>query len=244
MLITYNGNMLNFGGNVVNYNNPNEGLLLYLDSTKLSSYNGSGDTWNDISGFENNATLVNSPTFNSNNGGSIVFDDDSFQYGTVPNIGNQNTWTVEIWFKITSSLFGKCTTLVTNEFDLNNKLNFSIGTNIFPTNSNICVGFFDGAWRTTNGFAPNINTWYQVVGTYDGQVIRQYINGISSGGTVNYIGTPQSGGEIRLMRRWDGTVIKSNLADGHLSIVKIYNRALSSTEVLNSFNNNKIKYGL
>jgi hypothetical protein len=83
-----------------NYNNPNEGLLLYLDSTKLSSYNGSGDTWNDISGFENNATLVNSPTFNANNGGSIVFNDDLLQYGTVPNIGDQNTWTVEIWFKI------------------------------------------------------------------------------------------------------------------------------------------------
>jgi hypothetical protein len=244
MIITYNGNIVNFGGSIINYNDPNQGLLIYLDSTRTSSYVGSGSTWNDISGFDNDATLINNPTFDVNNGGSIVFDDDLFQYGTIPNIGDLPNWTVEVWFKLTSTLSGKCTALVANQFDLTSKLNFSIGTNLFPTNSNICVGFYDGQWRTTTGFVPNTDTWYQVVGTYDGQTIKQYINGVLSGGTVNYIGTPQSGGELRLMRRWDSTAIKSNLVDGHLSIIKIYDRNLSNTEVLNNFNTNKVKYGL
>jgi hypothetical protein len=100
------------------------------------------------------------------------------------------------------------------------------------------VGFFNGSWRNTTGFDPLTNTWYQVVGTYDGSVITQYVNGMASGGTVNYVGTSQSGGEIRLMRRWDGTVTTNNLINGDLSIVRVYNTALNSTQILQNYNEN------
>jgi hypothetical protein len=236
--------VVSLGGSIVKLDPIDTGLILYLDASNTSSYIGSGSSWNDISGFNNNATLINTPTFDSNNGGSIVFDDVSLEYATIPNIGNKSNWTVEVWFKTTSSLAGKCTSILTNQYDLATKLNFSIGTNIFPTNSNICAGFFNGAWRTTTGFAPTINTWYQVVGTYDGSVIRQYVNGVASGGTLNYVGTPQSGGEIRLMRRWDDTLQQSNLLDGQLAVAKIYNRALSASEVLSNFNSIKSRFGL
>ena len=51
-----------------------DGLILDLDAAKRDSYPSSGTVWNDISGFQNNGTLINGPTFNSSNGGSIVFD--------------------------------------------------------------------------------------------------------------------------------------------------------------------------
>ena len=48
------------------------GLVLNLDAGVDASYDG-GTTWRDLEG-GNNGTLTNGPTFDSDNGGSIVFD--------------------------------------------------------------------------------------------------------------------------------------------------------------------------
>ena len=50
-----------------------DGLVLCLDAASRESYPGSGTVWTDLAG-SNNGTLTNGPTFNSANGGSIVFD--------------------------------------------------------------------------------------------------------------------------------------------------------------------------
>jgi hypothetical protein len=218
------------------------GLLINLDSGNSTSYPGTGNTWYDLAGTSNNATLFNSPTYSSSYDGILQFDDVSLEYATIPNIGSLSNWTVEAWFRLNSPLTGKVTAIVTNEFDLVDKLNFSIGTNNAPTNRNISVGFFDGSFRTTTGVVPQVGVWYQVVGTYDGSVVRQYVNGVASGGTVNYVGTPESGGEVRLMRRWDLTEIASNFVDGDLAIVKIYNTALSSSDILQSYNDTYTRF--
>jgi len=220
------------------------GLVLNLDAGFTPSYPRSGSTWSDVSTSSNNATLFNTPTFSSTSSGILQFDDNSSEYATAPNLGDLNVWTVEVWFRLTTSLTNKVTSLVCNQFNLVNKLNFSVGTNNAPGSYNLVVGFFNGAWRNTTGFAPSTNVWYQVVGTYDGSTIRQYVNGSASGGTLNYVGTPQSGGGVRIMRRWDETTSASNLVDGDLSIVRIYNRALSSTEVLSNFDSTKSRFGL
>ena len=51
-----------------------DGLVLYLDAANPKSYPGSGTTWYDLSGNGNHGTLVNGPTYTSDNNGSIVFD--------------------------------------------------------------------------------------------------------------------------------------------------------------------------
>jgi hypothetical protein len=217
-------------------------LLVYLDSGNPSSYLGTGSTWTDLEGGDDNATLFNSPTFSSSYQGILQFDDASLEYATIPDLGNLPEWTVEAWFRLTSPLTGKVTSIISNEFDLLDKLNFSIGTNNAPVNLNLSVGFYDGTWRATTGVVPQVGVWYQVVGTYDGSVVRQYVNGVASGGTVNYVGTPQSGGEVRLMRRWDETAIQSNLVDGDLAIVKIYDEALTSGQVLSNYNSTYTRF--
>lgn len=219
-------------------------LLIYLDTGNSNSYPSTGTTWFDLTQDNNNATLINTPTYSATFDGILQFDDASSEYATVPNIGSLSAWTVEAWFRLTTSLNSKITSIVCNEFDLINKLNFSIGTNNQPSNANLAVGFFDGAWRNTTGFVPATNVWYQVVGTYDGSVIRQYVNGSASGGTLNYVGNSQSGGEIRLMRRWDSPLVAGNLVDGDLAIIKVYNTALSSNDILNNFNSEKSRFGL
>jgi hypothetical protein len=86
--VTYTGNIVT------------NGLVLNLDAGKLDSYPRSGTTWRDISGNGNNATLVNGPTFNNGNNGSIVFDginDHSTISTTVTSAYSELT--VEIIFK-------------------------------------------------------------------------------------------------------------------------------------------------
>ncbi len=227
---------LNNNGYWTSYPALPSSLLVYLDAGNSSSYSGTGSTWFDLTSNNNDATLFNTPTYSSSFSGIIQFDDASLEYATIPDIGSLSAWTVEVWFRLTTALNSKVTALVSNEFDLSNKLNYSIGTNNAPTNFNLTSGYFNGTWHNVTGVIPSINTWYQVVGTYDGSTIRQYINGTVSGGTLNYVGTSESGGEIRLMRRWDSALQASNLVDGDLAIVRIYNQALDSTQVLQNFN--------
>jgi len=224
---------LNNNGYWTSYQSP---LVVYLDSGNPSSYSGSGSNWVDLSGENNNATLINSPTYSSSFEGILQFDDVSLEYATIPDLGDLPQWSIEVWFRLSTPLTGKVSAIVTNEFDLVNKLNFSLGTNNAPSNRNLAVGFFDGSWHTTTGVVPQVGVWYQMVGTYDGSVVRQYVNGVASGGTVNYSGNPQSGGVVRLMRRWDETLTSSNLIDGDLAIVKIYSSYLTAGDILSSYN--------
>lgn len=58
------------------------GAYAIYDFGNSSSYGGSGATVNDVSGNSRNATLINSPTYSSTNGGSMEFTSASSQYMT------------------------------------------------------------------------------------------------------------------------------------------------------------------
>jgi hypothetical protein len=219
-------------------------LIVNLDAGDPASYSGSGSTWTDLAGGNNNATLINTPTYSSSNSGYLNFSPSSLEYGTIPNIGDLSNWTVETWVRVTASLTGKVTAVAANEFDLSSRLNFSIGTNRAPSSYNLCAGFFDAnGWHTTSGFTPTQNTWYQIVGTYDGTTVVQYVNGASNT-SLSYTGTPQSGGEIRIARRWDSPLTSSNMMPADIGVIKIYSRALSGSEVTENFEALRDRYGL
>ena len=223
------------------------GLLLYLDAGNTSSYNGSGTTWYDLSGNSRNATLINTPTYDSStNGGLFSFNDAQFEHATIPDIGDQNVFTVEAWCRVHKSLTGKVTSVVTNQYNLqsgaNAKLNFSIGTNRAAGSYNMSFGFFDGNWRNVSGSASSLDVWYHLVGTYDGSSLKFYVNNALDS-QIGYVGTPRSGGEIRIARRWDAeNNLASNFFDGDISIVRVYNRALNTTEISQNYNADKQRY--
>lgn len=219
------------------------GLQLYLDAGNPNSYNGTGSTWNDLSTFNRSATLFNSPTYNSANSGYLSFLDTSLQYASVPNIGSLSTWTIEAWANISLSLSGKVTSIISNQFNLTNALNFSLGTNNAPGSYALALGYYNGAWRTTAGITPTLNTWTYFAGTYNGTILRQYTN-TSEVSNLSYTGTSQSGGEIRIARRWDDTITSTNYLRGSISVIRIYNRALSAAELLQNYNAQKNRYAV
>ena len=164
---------------------------------------------------------------------------------TGSDLGSLSVFTVSCWFNLTTlPTTAGAAAVVTNAYTgTPNVLNFSIGLNNSPTTANICAGFFDGAWRNTAGFAPATNTWYNVVGTYDGFTIVQYVNG-GTNTSSSYAGTPStSGAGLRIGRRWD-TGAGVDHINGQIPIVQIYNRALSANEVLQNYNAQKSRFGL
>jgi hypothetical protein len=81
-----------------------DGLVLSLDAGNANSYPGTGTNWADLSGNGLNGTLVNGPTYNSANLGSIVFDGTN-DHVTVANnslLNPTTTISVAAYFNISS----------------------------------------------------------------------------------------------------------------------------------------------
>jgi len=233
------------------FNSPKiatNGLILCVDSGNTKSYPGTGATWTDISRNSNTVTLTNTPTFSTANNGILTFSRTGVQYGeTSTSLANTPNWTAEAWVKFTTvpSANSTVSALVTNIYNaVTFNLNFALTTSVdgvtFP---GIYAAFFNGNWRHTSPHVPSAGVWYQYCGTYDGASIKLYVNGTLFSSTA-YVGTAASGGAIRIARRWDSTLTANNMIDGAIPIVRVYNRALAATEVLQNFNANKGRYNL
>lgn len=223
----------------VNYNYPSivtSGLVALLDASFTTSYSKGGTGWRDLSDTQSTATLINGVSYLTNNNGSLSYSSSSLQYVELPDLGNLNNFTVSCWFKLnTLPTTSGAAAVVTNVYNGSN-LNFSVGLNNSPFSSNICGGFFNGAWRTTSGFTPATGSWYSVDVTYNGSQIIQYLNGAQQS-TLTYSGTAQSSGlGIRIGRRWDSSPSSVDFINGEIPFVSIYNRALTSTEILSNYN--------
>ena len=73
-------------------------LVLYYDAANTKSYPGTGTTWTDLSGNGVTGTLVNGATFNSGNGGYIVFDGANDYVSTINDIVlEEEDFTMGFW---------------------------------------------------------------------------------------------------------------------------------------------------
>jgi len=205
---------------------PTSGLSLYVDAGRASSYSGSGNQWNDLSGNNNTGTLQNSPTYSSSNGGILTFNG-SNQYITfnspvnIP-IGNSN-YTISVWFNASSlgnkGFVGWGGYLNTNQV---NALRLS------------ATGFIHYWWG--NDLAVNtalsINTWYNVVARFDGTNRQIWLNNVLIGGD-----TPGSSHNVPNANNLTiGTTNVNEYFNGKISNVEIYNRAISDSEIAELYN--------
>jgi hypothetical protein len=216
-----------------------DGLMIYLDAANTRSYPGTGNTWYDLRG-NRNFTLQNNPPFFANSaGGSIGFTAANSHHATATSLPLMTTWTVEVWHYYTGVNSGQFPTIVTEVYPT--LINYTIGcTTSSSTNTKLRVGYYPNVWKQTNEYTLTQNTWYQIVGSYDGATIKLYINSTLQLSTADATTPTSTGSGIRLMRRWDF----EEYWGGSLSTVKIFNRALSATEIKQNFEATRDRYGI
>jgi len=232
---------INGGPNIVT-----DSLVLYLDAANTRSYPGSGTVWSDLNRGGNNGTLRNGPTFNSGNGGSIAFDgvDDFVEIQNQIQFDQTDPFTLSSWVKSPSVGDNQ---IINNEnssytgyrLNINGQANIEIGLR-----SSI---FDDIAIETLNSI--NTDTWYHIVGTYDGTSnasgMKIYINGVEE--STNILSNTLTSSTLSNQRTLLGIRRISPPPDplrGNIANVQIYNRTLSATEILQNYNATKGRFGL
>jgi hypothetical protein len=230
-------------------------LILCLDAANPKSYSGSGNTWFDITGRGNNGTLVNGPAYSSNSGGFIscdgvddyieILDNSIFDFGT-------NNFSVEYWFRKNATTSGYAHIWGVNKWNVGgggagtNEWDLAIGNGISGTGESIYITIESGStsYFMTNSSNPKLYLWNQLVGIRSGAGLSMYVNGALIG-TSSPVGMTTStsvnnisGRNIRI----SNSALNNYFSKSDSSIVRIYNKALSSDEVKQNYDANKARY--
>ena len=243
--------MSTVGGGV---NIVTDGLVLYLDAANTKSYPGSGTTWTDVSRGGNNGTLVNGPTFNSGNGGSIVFDGvDDFVGVTNPTVLQSQNLSISVWINPLVAV-----NTVTDIIDFDHATltyqGWVIQSEDATTNRYYYLAYYDGSnFQPSGGFGVGKgiqitnNVWQNITYVKNSTSVLGYMNGIqvfngtSTNSTISY----QSNRNLRI-----GGVISTSpgvgarFFKGNIPQVQVYNKALTAQEVLQNYNATKNRFGL
>lgn len=208
-----------------------DGLILYLDAGYKSSYGGSGTTWYDVSGYGNHGTLTNGPTFNSSNGGNIVFDgtNDYVKVSSFP-VPVQGPGTISFfgYYSLVSGVLNVITIISGN-----NAIQIGIRSN------GIVWGYGGGTLLSYT--IPTINQIAQWTVTFNGSNIKVFINGVLNNSTTTASNQVGSNSTFYI-----GTFIDAGLEafPGAIYECQVYNRVLSDNEISQNYNAQKGRYGL
>lgn len=217
----------------------NSGLVLHVDAGNPASYSGSGTTWNDLSGNGSNVTLA-STSYNSANGGSIVFNGTTSYADFTANVGSTNVVTVEMWVKTNSlnppngaMFFGF------NLYDV-----WTSGGNI---GYNTSAGDLYGVPSAQVDNLGIVGGWRHLVfvmnsGSKSNNKI--YVNGQAQTmsqvyGAFGSVNSNFNSGNGRISGWRYNADWKMNM---NVANFKVYNRELSSQEISNNYNANKSRF--
>ena len=218
-----------------------DGLVLYLDAANSRSYVSGSTVWTDLSRGGSNGTLVNGPTFNSSNGGSIAFD------GTnkYVSLSKQNTFvsvtqfSMCAWMKRTLS---NSLIIISQLESLSNDISFELWNDGYA--------YFEvGNGSNSYGRVLNNSTSWQFLSmVYNGTLVgnsnrlKGYINGVEQ--TLDFVATtiPATTGTVNANLILGSYLAGPNYGSGNISNVQVYNRALSASEVLQNYNTTKGRF--
>jgi hypothetical protein len=220
------------------------GLVLALDAGDVNSYPGSGTTWYDTSGNNYNGTLYSGATYAARNGGVIVFDgtNDYMQLVDGLDTPTATNSTYEFWCKTTTNKNAEYLKVgsgaVTNSagemafFYINNLMYFIKFVSASGDRPHISATYnynlADGEWK-------------HIVGTYQGTASAGtstlYYNGVQVGvnSTITYSTSEAQPGFSQA---------SSYAFAGDLANIRVYNRALSASEIEQNYLAQKSRFGL
>jgi hypothetical protein len=197
------------------------GLVVNLDAAFTPSYSQSGVTWYGVGQSDYTATLTNSPTFSTSDGGTFVFDgvDDFIAGNGVSGIGYSKDFTISIWLKSNGGGYVFMNSGPDGQFGIYNYNNGTV----------VSAFVLSDIYYTVNQTITT-NVWTNIVVTNKDQQLSIYasLNKGVNGGTPINVGN--SG--LRIGRRNRTSELWFN---GSISQLQIYNRALSEDEITQNY---------
>ena len=218
--------------------------MLHLDPGNSSSYPGSGTTWTDLSTYQNDATLTNSPTFTSAGTASYFSFNGTNQFApvttskmNVPYTGKTAIFAI----RTVNANTGNATYRNLFGGDGNNR-NFN--TYLYHVSGNTWqIHYSTGPTNPWSGlisssFTMTDNEWVVIAVTQTiSGILTYYVNG-------QQIGTPNTGITFsQFINSGIEAVARSdNYWRGDIGVVAIYGSALSNSEIQQSYNTIAAKY--
>jgi hypothetical protein len=219
------------------------GLTFHVDAAIPSSYSGSGNVWNDLSGanhmkfYSNSSYNVNTnPTFSTDGGGSLV----------------------------TTGIFGKSinnsgiTGAAPRSFEAWVKFNSITSNAVMSIGSSPCNSLFELMAYQNNiidhiwcAYLPSstvlsTNTWYHVIITYDGTTNHfVYINGVQVAASSSFNGQSSTLTTLNTPI-YIGPAVTTTWGafNGKIGVLRIYDRVLSPSEITTNFNALQTRFGI
>jgi len=237
-----------------------DGLVLALDAADKNSYISGSTTWKNLTENANNSILTNGPTFNSDNGGNIVFDgtNDHLLFNPSSSLTGLTSLTANMWLKIQDPgavLFYK------SDNDTSRGWFIEYGDNVNGTGNN---GFGFSAVSAGSNIRYYIakpqmitGSWANYTITWDGTfpdtavtAVKIYINGVQNTNTsYTQAGTstrlPDTSADPLSFGQSNPTgTSNADYYSGSVGVLMLYNRALSASEILQNYNAQKSRFGL
>ena len=217
-------------GGIANANIVTSGLKLNLDASNPGSYAGAGTTWYDLSGNNNHATLMNSPTYDAASG-SIVTNGTN-QYLSVPLFNNSITnVTMQTWVYINTPSKG---VFIANGYG--NGYNTGIGNYFENDGSSATMLFSNKRWISNTGGIIYTSGWHLVTMVLNGSSTPFiYIDNALQGSSSGYPGeapiTPTGYLTLGAIPGDGGRYYAGKFAAAYF-----YDRALSLEEIQQNYN--------
>ena len=212
------------------------GLVLNLDAGQQNSYRGSGTTWTDLSGNGKHGTLINGPTYSSDNGGHLVFDgaNDRLVLDSALNLSTNTGFTMCLFLQQTTPQTGASW----NYFNFQNPV--EIGT--FGTgNTTFIFKDFNTSAEINSG---NVTTSWSYIAFGTNPTTRTpFIHRFNSSGYALTTSATAFGNRtltfISMFRGSAGSNYGAKVAT-----IQAYNRTLTATEVTQNFNALRRRFGI
>ena len=233
---------------------PTDGLMLHLDASNPQSNRGNVGVWYDISGNNRHATMINGMVPGTIGGKPAMLSTAAAaSYATIPHdaeisrrvFGAQLVGTLCSWFYLTEAMNWSC--LINKAFG-GNWSNTTLG---LWTSSDGGFSVVAGTNELGNPSGSStivsrpaiLNQWVHLVGVFEGDRIKAFLNGQMYSNVA--IGTTRPRSEntspITIGRR---TIDEPPSFNGGIGSVSVYDRYLSDAEVDVIFQTQRRHYGI